>query len=338
MEVEGGCVMAGYEPPFSITPEMLSLVAVISEKVGAIRMADTMAHKPHLRRLNRIRSIHSSLRIEHNALSLDQVQDVIDGRMVVGDQKEIQEVKNAFAAYELLPSLDPFCLEDLLTCHGVMTAGVVPEAGRFRSGEEGVFDGEVCIFVAPPAKRVPQLMAELFAWLQTARMTLHPLILSAVFHYEFVFIHPFSDGNGRMARLWHTALLADWQPFFANLPLESQVEHFQEDYYQAIAQCHHAGKSDAFILFMLARIDTLLMNVLEQEADDGLPPRVKKLLDVMAVSNAYSAAALMEKLGLHNKDSFRKNYLQPAMALAVVEMTIPEKPRSRNQQYRRVEK
>lgn len=328
--------MAGYQPPFSITPEMLNLVSVISEKVGMFKSVNDMDSKPHLRRLNRIRSIHSSLHIEANSLSLDQVQDVIDGKLVMGDRKEIQEVKNAFAAYARLPEIDPYSLDDLCSCHGVMTAGLIREAGVFRSGEEGVFDGERCIFVAPPAKRVPQLMADLFAWMGEIRQQLHPLILSAVFHYEFVFIHPFADGNGRMARLWHTALLAAWQPFFAMLPLESQIERFQEDYYQVIARCHKEGRSDAFILFMLERIDEILQEALVQDRDEEWPPRVCQLLDVMQVGRAYTAVALMDALGLRSRDSFRKNYLRPAMALGLVEMTIPDKPRSSDQRYRRV--
>lgn len=328
--------MAGYQPPFSITPEMLNLVSVISEKVGMFKSVNDMDSKPHLRRLNRIRSIHSSLHIEANSLSLDQVRDVIDGKLVMGDRKEIQEVKNAFAAYARLPEIDPYSLDDLCSCHGVMTAGLIREAGVFRSGEEGVFDGERCIFVAPPAKRVPQLMADLFAWMGEIRQQLHPLILSAVFHYEFVFIHPFADGNGRMARLWHTALLAAWQPFFAMLPLESQIERFQEDYYQAIARYHKEGRSDAFILFMLERIDEILQEALVQDRDEEWPPRVCQLLDVMQVGRAYTAVALMDALGLRSRDSFRKNYLRPAMALGLVEMTIPDKPRSSDQRYRRV--
>lgn len=328
--------MASYKPPFSLTIEMLSRVASISEKVGAFKIAGEMNSKPHLRRLNRIRSIHSSLHIEANSLSLEQVKDVIDGRIVFGDRKEIQEVKNAFAAYERLPEIDPYSVEDLLTCHGIMTAGLIREAGIFRSGEEGVFDGERCIFVAPPAKRVPQLMDELFGWMQRERDTLHPLILSAVFHYEFVFIHPFADGNGRMARLWHTALLARWQPFFTELPLESQIECFQDEYYQAIARCHREGRSDTFILFMLERIDEILSEALAQHLDDDFPPRVAELLRVMTPGTAYSATVLMEKLALRSKDSFRTHYLRPAMALGFVEMTVPDKPRSRNQQYIRV--
>lgn len=230
--------MEHYSPPYTITDEILALVASISEKLGRISTVHALETKPHLRRNNRIKSIHSSLRIEANSLSLGQVRDVLNGRLVLGEQREIQEVKNAYAAYEKLPEIDPFDLEELKKLHGIMTQFLEEESGMFRTGEEGVFRGDRCIFVAPPAMRVPDLMEDLLSWMTRSRKTLHPLILSAVFHYEFVFIHPFADGNGRMARLWHTAILSKWKPIFAYIPLESQIERFQDDYYEAIAACH----------------------------------------------------------------------------------------------------
>ena len=182
--------MAGYQPPFTITNEMVSLVSSISEKLGQLSNYKSFESKPHLRKNNRIRSIHSSLAIEANSLSLDQVKSVIDGRLVIGPQKEIQEVKNAYKAYDEIGTFDPFSLDELKRLHGVMTYLTVDESGTFRRGEEGVFDGDRCIFMAPPAHLVHGQMAELFHWMQEARSTVHPLILSSVFHYEFVFIHP----------------------------------------------------------------------------------------------------------------------------------------------------
>lgn len=322
-------------PPYTITNTMLSYIASISEKLGKVSVVHGLESKPHLRRNNRIKSIHSSLRIEANSLSLGQVRDVINGHLVLGEQKEIQEVKNAYDAYEKLPEIDPYKIEELKALHGIMTQYILNESGVFRSGEEGVFRGNQCIFMAPPAKLVPQLMEDLFSWMNNVKDDIHPLILSAVFHYEFVFIHPFADGNGRMARLWHTAILTKWRPIFEYIPLESQIEKFQEEYYDAIAACHTQGSSNIFIEFMLQQIDKVLDEISEQIIDDNnqLPICVQKLLDVMEYGIPYSATTLMRKLGLSSRNALRINYLQPAMENGLVEMTIPDKPNSRNQQY-----
>lgn len=330
--------MKDHKPPFTITDEILSYVSSISEKVGRITATTNLEAKPHLRKNNRIRSIHSSLRIEANSLSLGQVRDVINGKTVLGEQKEIQEVKNAYAAYEKLSGIDPFSIQDLKTFHGIMTKYIVEESGDFRRGEEGVFNGDECIFMAPPAKFVHQLMDDLFAWMEKAQGTVHPLILSSVFHYEFVFIHPFSDGNGRMARLWHTAILSKWKPVFEYIPIESQIEKFQEDYYSAIAKCHTEGESTEFIAFMLWQIDKILDDISVQITEDSeqLTEYIKRLLAVMEYDVPYTSLALMEKLGLKSKEGFRRNYLHPAIELNLVRMTIPDKPNSRNQRYVKV--
>lgn len=327
--------MDGYKPPFTITNSILSHVASVSEKVGRITVMSNMENKPHLRKNNRIKSIHSSLKIEANSLSLSQVRDVINGKLVFGEAKEIQEVKNAYNAYEKIAEIDPYSIEELKKFHGIMTKYIVEESGDFRSGEEGVFNGEECIFMAPPARFVPQLMNELFGWMKKEKDQMHPLILSSVFHYEFVFIHPFADGNGRMARLWHTCLLANWKPFFQYIPIESQIERFQEEYYNVIAQCHVNGDSNLFIEFMLRQIDQILKEVLLQSEGqrEGISEYVKRLLDVMEYEVPYTAVTLMELLGLKSKESFRKNYLNPAIELQLIRMTVPDKPRSRNQRY-----
>lgn len=324
-----------YEPPFTITNRIVSYVASISEKIGRITLLSDMEAKPHLRKNNRIKSIHSSLKIEANSLSLNQVRDVINGKLVLGEQKEIQEVKNAYDAYEKILELDPYSIDDLKKFHGIMTRYIVEESGDFRRGEEGVFNGEQCIFMAPPAQYVPQLMNELFGWMREAQTKVHPLVLSSVFHYEFVFIHPFSDGNGRMARLWHTAILSKWKPIFEYIPIESRVEKFQEDYYDAIARCHVEGESTFFIEFMLSQIDKILDELSVQISDDyqQIPESVQKLLAVMEYDISYTGNALMEKLGLKSREGFRRNYLRPAMEMHLIHMTIPDKPNSRNQRY-----
>lgn len=324
-----------YEPPFTITNRIVSYVASISEKIGRITLLSDMEAKPHLRKNNRIKSIHSSLKIEANSLSLNQVRDVINGKLVLGEQKEIQEVKNAYDAYEKILEFDPYSIDDLKKFHGIMTRYIVEESGDFRRGEEGVFNGEQCIFMAPPAQYVPQLMNELFGWMREAQTKVHPLVLSSVFHYEFVFIHPFSDGNGRMARLWHTAILSKWKPIFEYIPIESQVEKFQEDYYDAIARCHVEGESTFFIEFMLSQIDKILDELSVQISDDyqQIPESVQKLLAVMEYDISYTGNALMEKLELKSREGFRRNYLRPAMEMHLIHMTIPDKPNSRNQRY-----
>ena len=327
--------MREYKPPFTITNEILSYVSSISEKIGRITATNNLEAKPHLRKNNKIKSIHSSLKIEASSLTLGQVRDVINGRAVLGEQKEIQEVKNAYAAYERLSQIDPYNIRHLKQFHGIMTKYLVEESGDFRSGEEGVFNGDQCIFMAPPAQFVPQLMEKLFFWMNAARKDVHPLILSSVFHYEFVFIHPFSDGNGRMARLWHTAILSKWKPIFEYIPIESQVEKFQDEYYEAIAKCHVAGESTIFIEFMLSQIDAILDEISVQisEENEHLSEEVKKLLEVMEYDIPYKSKALMEKLGLKSREGFRRNYLHPAIELNLIRMTIPDKPNSRNQRY-----
>lgn len=327
--------MGDYKPPFLITNEALSLVASISEKIGRITATSNLDVKPRLRKNNRIKSIHASLKIEANSLSLEQVRDVINGKTVVGERKEIQEVKNAYAVYEQFSEINPYSMEDLKRFHGIMTKYFVEESGEFRHGEEGVFNGDQCIFMAPPARLIPQLMSDLFDWMEEAKNSVHPLILGSVFHYEFVFIHPFTDGNGRMVRLWHSVILSKWKPIFEYIPIESQIEKFQEQYYDAIAKCHVDGESTAFIEFMLEQIDRILDDISVQISEDNeqLTEYIKRLLSVMDYDIPYTGKTLMEKLGLKSREGFRRNYLRPAIDMNLIRMTIPDKPNSRNQRY-----
>ncbi len=327
--------MRDCRPPFTITNKILSYVSSISEKIGRITVISNLESKPYLRKNNRIRSIHSSLKIEANSLSLGQVRDVINGKIVFGEQKEIQEVKNAYAVYERFAEIDPYSINDLKRFHGIMTKYVVDESGVFRRGEEGVFSGDQCIFMAPPARFVPQLIEELFSWMKDEKKIVHPLIMSSVFHYEFVFIHPFSDGNGRMARLWHSVILSKWKPIFEYIPIESQIEKFQDEYYDAIARCHRDGESTFFIEFMLSEIDKILDDFSAQISADNeqISEYVKRLLGIMEYDIPYTSNVLMEKLGLKSKEGFRRNYLRPAIEMNLIRMTIPDKPNSKNQRY-----
>ena len=327
--------MSDYTPPYRITDKALNLVASISEKVGRITERSNLDSKPHLRKNNKIKSIHSSLAIEANSLSLGEVKDVINGKIVLGAEKEIQEVKNAYAAYEEISTLDVYSVKELKRLHGIMTKYIVDVSGEFRIGEEGVFNGDKCIFMAPPAKFVSGLMDDLFDWMKRSQNTVHPLILAAVFHYEFVFIHPFTDGNGRMARLWHTAILTKWQPIFEFIPIESQIEKFQSGYYNAIAKCHTDGSSTAFIEFMLEQINMILdeISVTVTSPGSSISEYVSKLLSVMEYDTPYTANEILNLLGLKSKETLRKNYLAPAIQDNLVVMTEPDKPNSRNQRY-----
>lgn len=245
-----------YQPPFKLTAEILSLATEISALVErfVIRLEQTDGLK--LRKANKIKSIHSSLAIEGNSLSEEVVSDIINGKRVLAPPREILEVKNALATYELYPKLNPFSLNDLLKAHGVMMRGITPDAGEFRNCNEGVFSGSKCIHLAPPPNRVPALMEDLFDWLKNSKD--HLLIRSCVFHYEFEFIHPFSDGNGRTGRLWQSLILGKLNPSFEFLPVENMVYANQRKYYNAIAKSTKAGESTPFVEFMLQNILTTL--------------------------------------------------------------------------------
>ena len=250
-----------YKPPFTISNYMLQKVMSITEKVSQISIYNAIERMPILRRNNRILSVHSSLAIEANSFSLNQVRDVINGKQVLGPLKEIQEVKNAYQVYELIDSFDGYNQKDLLRAHKILTTNLIDESGQYRNHGEGVFDGEKLIFMAPPHDLIPKLMNDLFDWLKNDDET-PVLIKSCVFHYEFVFIHPFSDGNGRTARLWQNVILSKWNKLFEYMPIESQIKKYQDEYYQAIAKCHSNGDSNIFIEFMLRMIDETLLIVL----------------------------------------------------------------------------
>ena len=247
-----------YKPPFTVSAKAINLIAKISSQLEryAIRMEqeDTL----RLRRANRIKTIHSSLAIEGNTLSEGEVQAVLEGKKVVAPLKEIQEVKNAIKTYELYPKLNPFSIQDLLWAHGTMMSGLVDEVGMFRKGGVGVFDGDKPIHIAPPADRVRDLMSDLFGWLEKADD--HLLIRSCVFHYEFEFIHPFADGNGRIGRLWQSLILGRLNPIFEHLPVENMVYSNQQAYYHAINRSSDLGDSGPFIDFMLEEILNALVD------------------------------------------------------------------------------
>ena len=254
-----------------MTDRIVNLVAAISEQVGRITVLSHGNLNPHLRKENRIRTIHSSLAIEHNSLSLEQVTAILDGKRILGNPNEIREVKNAYEAYELMLRLNPYSVKDLLKAHKLMMAGLIKENGSFRQGDVGVFDGDAVIHVAPPARLVPQEIQDLFDWCQKAE--LHPLIKSAIFHYEFEFIHPFADGNGRMGRMWHSLLLGRWNEIFYWLPVEELIRNRQQEYYDALGKSDHEGDSAAFVELVLdIFLDTLKETTVVGKKEDSNTP------------------------------------------------------------------
>ena len=261
--------MRNNKPPFEITNQMIHDVAEIAELVGKLDLDHRLTSNLTLRRSNRIRTIHGSLAIEQNTLSLEQVTAVLNGKHVLAPPKDIAEVKNAYEIYERLEELDPYSVDDLLTAHGILTRGLVEESGMFRTRPVGVVDkeGHVLHFGTLP-QYVPDLVMELLEWVKTS--DIHMLIRSCVFHYELELIHPFADGNGRIGRLWHTLLLSKWHPAFAWLPVEPIIHDRQQEYYAAINASNDAGESTILIEFMLSAIQASLMEARDAVSDRKL--------------------------------------------------------------------
>lgn len=286
-------------PPYTITDKMLNYVSDIMKKIGEANYFESLNRYPELRRKSRIRSIHSSLAIENNQLSLFQVEDVINGKMVIGDQKDIQEVKNAYEAYEQIDKVNPYSVEDLKKIHGILTFLVEKDAGKFRNHGEAVYDGNVEIFMAPPHRLVPTLMYNLFNWMNEVKDTINPLILSSVFHYEFVFIHPFSDGNGRTARIWQTAILSHWEKAFTYLPIESMIKKSQNEYYKVIDNCNKAGNATEFIEFMLKMIDDTIDEITKTTTQETAQETTQeKILKLIKSNPSITQTQMAKVLGI----------------------------------------
>lgn len=295
--------MGNKKPPFEITNRMVGYVAEIAELLGKLNVTGTLSSNPTLRRGNRIRTIHGSLAIEQNTLSLEQVTAVLNGKHVLAPPKDIAEVKNAYEIYERLDELDPYSVDDLLTAHGIMTRGLVEESGMFRTRPVGVVDseGHVLHFGTLP-QYVPGLVMELLDWAKTSGV--HMLIRSCVFHYELELIHPFADGNGRVGRLWHTLLLSKWNPAFAWLPVESIIHDRQQEYYDAINASNDAGESTVFIEFMLSAINASLIeaintsNEMSAEKTDKATLRRNKIQEYLKIHDYIMNADVRELCGV----------------------------------------
>ena len=297
-----------YTPPFTMTEEITNLIIEIGEQVGAVVTYDSLQPNPKLRRENRIKSIHSSLAIEQNTLTLEQVTDVINGKTVLGPPQDIREVKNAYEAYERMSALDPYSIKNLLLAHKIMMEGLVKEAGCFRSGNVGVYAGKHLIHAGSPANYVPDLMKQLFDWVKKSK--LHPLVKSCIFHYEFEFIHPFADGNGRIGRLWQSLILQKWKGFFAWMPIESLIYEKQEGYYKALNASNTAGESTIFVTFMLAIIRDALRDVVKSQnkahdvgenVGENVGTNEGKVLALLKQDRKLTAKTLASTLGLSDR-------------------------------------
>ncbi|SHN67504.1 Fic family protein [Desulfovibrio litoralis] len=322
-----------YNPPFTITSAILHLIADISEAVGRISVQTNDVLDLRLRRLNRIRTIQGSLAIEGNTLSEEQITAILDGQHVIAPPREIQEARNAILAYDHLEQWNPKQEKDLLQAHNILMAGLLDDHGKHRQGGVGVMSGSKVLHMAPPPARVPFLMGDLFQWLQTTEH--HPLISSSVFHYEFEFIHPFADGNGRIGRLWQTLILFHWNPIFLRIPVESLVYAHQQDYYKALQQSTNQGEVTPFLEFMLSMIRDAVLSITPQ-VNPQVTPQVAQILQIL--SNAHpknlSRKELQDIAGLRDRKSFSENWIKPALNAKLIEMTLPDKPNSRLQCYR----
>ena len=293
--------MPNYHPPFTLTPELLGLVANIAEQIGRLTERQALNKSQALRRINRIRTIQGSLAIEA------QITAILEGKRVLAPPRDIQEAQNAILAYEQLFQWQPHHEPHLLAAHELLMRCLMNDAGHYRSGGVGVMAGNEVIHIAPPAKQVPKLMADLLGWL--AATPFHPLISSSIFHYEFEFIHPFADGNGRMGRLWQTLILSRWNELFAYLPVESLVHAHQAEYYQAIQQSTEATDCAPFIHFMLKAIHAALLEAQPDTNQKGSGKSSEKdteissekILALIAKDTRISAKALAEKLGVSSR-------------------------------------
>jgi Fic family protein len=262
------------KPPYSITPAILTLISSISEKLGIINASHLQAPRTELRKANRIKTIHSTLEIEGNTLSLDQVTAVIENKRVIAPQKDILEVKNAIHVYDAFQSFNALSLPSFLKAHALLMKGLIPMPGKFRTAGAGIVKGSKLTHLAPKANMVKALMNDLFSYLKNDKDLL--LIKSCVFHYELEFIHPFVDGNGRMGRLWQSVILKELNPIFVFLPVELIIKQRQSEYYKVLEKSDKSGNSTLFIEFILAAIDEALsMQVNQRRAPVTAEERIK---------------------------------------------------------------
>ncbi|GHU56715.1 Fic family protein [Spirochaetia bacterium] len=325
------------KPPYTITEKAADYLAKIVETVTRLEFGTGFKRDIKLHRENRVRTIYSSLAIEGNSLSLDEVTAVIEGKVVAGRQEEIKEVKNAYEAYDKIMLFDPYAISDFLKAHRLMTQGLVKESGSFRSGDVGVFDGNKAVHIGARPQFVPQLMEELFGWAKESE--LHPVLKSAILHYEIETIHPFADGNGRMGRLWQTLLLAKWNEIFAWIPMESVLYQNRPQYYQAIEDARRVNDSGVFIEFTLSA----LFDIIALQQKHQVEHQDKHQVDLSDTqqdalkaikSKTMSRKELFAAIGLNSDSRSFKRHIEPLLAIGLIEMSVPDKPNSRLQKHR----
>ena len=325
-----------YQPPYTITYKIIYLIAQISENIGRLTVLEEIQDSLKLRKANRIRTIQGSLAIEGNTLSTEQITAILNGKTVIAPPKEVQEVRNAIKAYEAFQQWQPSQESDLLQAHQILMTGLIDEVGQYRHGGVGVMSGDRVVHMAPPANQINRLMVDLLDWLNDSEV--HPLIQSSVFHYEFEFIHPFADGNGRMGRLWQTLILSRWNPIFANIPVESLIYQNQKAYYEALQASTDRTDSAPFIEFILQMILDAILSSTDTAQDSDhvtaqVSDQVQRLLSAMKQED-YTLAELMQLVGLTHRATFQRNYLNPAIEVGLIKRTIPDKPKSPKQRYR----
>lgn len=327
--------------PHTITEKAADYLAKIVETVARLEYGTEFKRDIRLHRENRVKTIHSSLAIEGNALTLGEVTAVIDGKRVAGNQTEIKEVKNAYEAYDKMLTFDPYSVEDFLKAHKLMTEGLLEESGKFRSGDVGVFDGDVAVHIGARPQFVPDLVNDLFKWAKESQ--LHPVLKSAIIHYEIETIHPFADGNGRMGRLWQTLLLSKWNAIFAWIPMESIFYRNRPQYYRAIEEGRSANDSGTFIEFTLSAV---LDSIIDQERRQvehqdkhaerrqvELTEAQRNILNTLA-DGTLSRKEIFSKIRIYGDTRAFKRHIKPLLARGFIQMTVPDKPNSKLQRYR----
>ena len=338
------------KPPYTITEKAADYLAKIVETVTRLEFGTGFKRDIKLHQENRVRTIYSSLAIEGNTLSLGEVTAVIEGKTIAGKQAEIKEVKNAYEAYDKIMTFDPYSIKDFLKAHKLMTNGLIEESGKFRSGDVGVFDGNIAVHIGARPQFVPKLMDELFEWAKESE--LHPVLKSAILHYEIETIHPFEDGNGRIGRLWQTLLLARWNALFAWIPMESVLYEKRPQYYRSIENARKENDSGVFIEFTLSALLDIIRaqeKHIDKHIDKHRDGRIDENNDEQLSSIGLSVLKALETKSLSRKEIFAaigmrndfrafKRNIEPLMSGGYVEMTVPDKPSSKLQMYRLTEK
>ena len=333
------------KPPYTITEKAADFLAKIIETVTRLEFGTGFKRNIQLHRENRIRTIYSSLAIEGNSLSLDEVTAVIQGKIVAGKQEDVKEVKNAYEAYDKIMTFDPYSVIDFLEAHKLITQDLIIESGVFRSGDVGVFEGSKAVHIGARPQYVPKLTEELFNWARESE--LHPVLKSAIIHYEIETIHPFADGNGRIGRLWQTLVLAKWNELFAWIPMESVLYQNRPDYYKAIEAARKVNDSGAFIEFTLSAIYEILAEQVKHQDEHEVEHQDKHIdkhqIEItemqIAVLKTLRQKELTRKqifasIGISGDTRAYNRHIMPLINYNLIEMTIPDKPNSKLQKYR----